>query len=110
MSLADNIFAQAAQQQVGLYNRIAEYKEQEATYDLVTAKQTYENTLLIKRNIEQQGRPTAVLRPMVTRDGNEWVAAYYECQGRGPTPELACQSFDAAWLKGNPDAGIEPDA
>jgi hypothetical protein len=109
MSLADKI-AQAAQQQTELLNQIAEYRKAEAAYSLLAAEQIHKNILLIKRNIEQQARPTLMLRPMVIRDGEEWVASYYECQGRGPTPELACQSFDAAWLKGNPDAGIEPDA
>jgi hypothetical protein len=107
MSLVDNIFAQAAQQQVALYNRVAEYKEQEAAYDLLRAKEMAGNATLMKKQLELQLRPSIVLKPALSREGTDWVAIYGDCEGRGPTPELAFQSFDAMWLKGNPDAGID---
>jgi hypothetical protein len=102
MSMVDNIFAQAAQQQCDFYNRIAEYKEKEAVYDLVAAKQIQENTLLIKRNIEQHLRPSMTLQIALMRSpDSEWIAAYGDCQAAGPTPDLACQAFDILWTKGS---------
>lgn len=102
MSLVDNIFAQAAEQQCALYNRIAEYKEKEAGYDLLASKQVHDNTIAVAKSIQQQMRPSMMIRPLITRmaDG-EWVASYGDCQAAGPTPDLACQAFDVLWVKGS---------
>lgn len=47
-------------------------------------------------------RPSAVMRPKVFPDGNQWCALYGEniqdgvC-GFGDSPELACWDFDKSW-------------
>jgi hypothetical protein len=94
----DNIFAFAAQQQTECYNRIAAYKEKEAAHALLVAKIMHENAQLSLKHTQQALRPTMMLRPNLVREGDEWVASHYEVQGRGPTPDLACQAFDAAWM------------
>ena len=47
-------------------------------------------------------RPTVLLRPALSIDGNQWCALYGEnlqdgVAGFGDSPELACQAFDKAW-------------
>jgi hypothetical protein len=81
-----------------MYNRIAEYEEARALNDFLVSKQALENVGLVKRQYEQQLRPAIILRPVLTLEGNEWVASYGDLQGRGPTPDLAYLAFDAAWL------------
>jgi len=98
MSMIDGVFAHAAQNQVAMYNRIAEYEEARALNDLLTAKQALENVGLVKRQFEQQLRPAIVLRPVLTYEGGEWVASYGDLQARGPTPDLAYTAFDSAWV------------
>ena len=45
MSMIDGVFAHAAQNQVAMYNRIAEYEEARALNDLLTAKQALEKLI-----------------------------------------------------------------
>jgi len=98
MSMIDGVFAHAAQNQVAMYNRIAEYEEARALNDLFVSKQALENVGLVKRQFEQQLRPAVMLRPLLTLEGNEWVANYGDLQARGPTPDLAYLAFDSAWV------------
>ncbi len=47
-------------------------------------------------------RPHAMLRPAMSRDGNQWCALYGAnlqdgVAGFGDSPELACLDFDRAW-------------
>lgn len=98
MSLIDGVFAHAAQNQVAMYNRIAEYEEARALNDFLVSKQALENVGLVKRQFEQQLRPSIILRPVITREGDEWVASYGDLEARGPTPDLAYLAFDAAWV------------
>lgn len=98
MSMIDGIFAHAAQQQTAMYNRIAEYEEARALNDLLISKQALENVGLVKRQFEQQLRPAVMLKPIITREGDEWVASYGDVQARGLTPDLAYSAFDAAWV------------
>jgi len=98
MSMIDGIFAHAAQQQTAMYNRIAEYEEARALNDLFVSKQALENVGLVKRQFEQQLRPSIMLRPVITRESDEWVASYGDLQARGPTPDLAYLAFDSAWV------------
>lgn len=54
----------------------------------------------------EHARPSAVYRPRLSIDGNQWCALYGEnlqdgVAGFGDTPEAACAAFDDAWLNGN---------
>lgn len=42
-------------------------------------------------------RPSMVLHPRLSRDGNRWCALH-GVAGFGASPELACVAFDAAWV------------
>jgi hypothetical protein len=49
-------------------------------------------------------RPSAVFKPKISRDGNEWCALYGEnlaegCAGFGDSPAAAMWAFDSAWLQ-----------
>lgn len=94
----DNIFTFAAQQQTEAYNRIAAYKEKQAAHELLTAQIAHANAELLQKQALQYLRPCIMLKPVVTRDGDEWAARHGEVEGRGPTPDLAYQAFDAAWM------------
>lgn len=102
MSEIDNIFAFGAQQQTEAFNRIAAYKEKQAAHELLIAQAAHENVKLILQHTHQNLRPSILMRAQITRDGDQWVASHGECQGRGPTPDLACQDFDAKWTGKNP--------
>jgi len=96
-SQIDGIFAFGAQQQCEAYNRIAAYKEKQAAHELLIAQAAHENVQLMVLHTKQNLRPSILIRALITRDGDEWVASHGECQGRGPTPDLAYQDFDAKW-------------
>lgn len=96
-SQIDNIFAFGAQQQCEAYNRIAAYKEKQAAHELLIAQAAHENVQLMVLHTKQNLRPSILVRALVTRDGDEWVASHGECQGRGPTPDFACRDFDTKW-------------
>ncbi len=99
MSEIDNIFAFGAQQQTEAYNRIAAYKEKQAAHELLISQLMHENAQLSLKHTQLALRPSLMIRPAITRDpGGDWVASHGDCQGRGPTPELAYQAFDAAWV------------
>lgn len=93
----DDIFAFGAQQQVDCYNRIAGYKEKEAAHAMLVAKIMHENAQLSLKHTQQALRPTMMLRPELTREGDMWIASYHDVRGTGPTPDIACQDFDAIW-------------
>ena len=97
-SQIDNIFAFGAQQQTEAYNRIAAYKEKQAAHELLIAQAAHENVQLLLSHTQQNLRPSILMRIQITRDGDHWVAAYGECKGMGPTPDLACQDFDTKWI------------
>jgi len=59
------------------------------------AKTTHEKLIHQSNNMF---RPTAMMRPEITRLDGEWQAGYGEVIGMGPSPELACQDFDRIWL------------
>ena len=101
MSEIDNIFAFAAQQQTEAYNRIAAYNEKQSAHELLAAQIAHENIQLMQKQALQYLRPCIMLKPIVTRDGDEWVARHGDVEGRGPTPDLAYQAFDAAWMGKN---------
>jgi hypothetical protein len=47
-------------------------------------------------------RPSAVYRPSLTLDGDQWIALYGDnlqsgCVGCGDTPDSAMWAFDKAW-------------
>lgn len=96
-SQIDNIFTFGAQQQCEAYNRIAAYKEKQAAHELLIAQAAHENVQLMLLHTKQNLRPSILMRALIARDGDEWVASHGECQGRGPTPDLAYQDFDAKW-------------
>lgn len=99
MAQIDDIFAFGAQQQTEAYNRIAAYKEKQAAHELLTSQILHENAQLLLKHTQQALRPSLMIRPVVTRDSDGgWVASHGECQGRGPTPDLAYQAFDEAWV------------
>jgi len=59
--------------------------------------------------IAEYKRPSAVYRPSLSMDGNQWCVLYGEnlqegVAGFGDTPEKAMQSFDLAWI--NEKAGM----
>ena len=39
-----------------------------------------------------------MLRPVLTREGDDWVASYGNLQARGPPPDLAYLTFGSAWV------------
>ncbi len=50
----------------------------------------------------EQQRPSAIYRPAISKDGNQWCALYGEdlqrgVSGFGDTPELAMADFDKHW-------------
>ncbi len=97
MSQIDNIFAFGAQQQTEAYNRIAAYKEKQASHELLIAQAAHENVQLMVQHTKQNLRPSILMRAQVAHDGDKWVVSHGECHGQGPTPDLACQDFDAKW-------------
>lgn len=53
-------------------------------------------------------RPSAVFRPTLTIDGNQWCALYGDdlqngVAGFGDSPALALAAFDAAWIAKLPE-------
>lgn len=57
-------------------------------------------------------RPSAIFRPSLAPDGDQWCALYGEnlavgVSGFGPTPEAAMAAFDAEWVKPRPCV-VEP--
>jgi len=102
MSQIDDIFAFGAQQQTEAYNRIAAYKEKQAAHELLIAQTAHENVQLMLQHTAQNLRPSLLMRVQIKRDGDEWVASYGECEGRGPTPDLASQDFDLKWTGKTP--------
>ncbi len=64
----------------------------------------YNAVELACRAAEQQARPSAIYRPKLQRDGNEWVALYGDnlqigVVGLGNTPDEAMIDFDKKWHK-----------
>ncbi len=105
MSTIENTFLLAAHEQCAHYNRVAEFKEQEAAWEVLAAKLAHERAEidkqtaeLNKRQVENWLRPSVVLRPDLSYDGDEFVARHGACVASGPTPELAYQAFDRAWI------------
>jgi hypothetical protein len=99
MGQIDDIFAFSAKQQTEAYNRIAAYKEKQAAHELLIAQIMHENAQLSLKHTQQALRPSIMIRPTITRDpSGEWIASHGDCQGRGPTPDLAYQAFDAVWV------------
>lgn len=51
----------------------------------------------------EMSRPSVLFRPMLTKDGNVWLAIYGNlpigCVGCGETPQLAMEDFDRNWKK-----------
>lgn len=50
----------------------------------------------------EYNRPSAIYRPVLSRDGNKWIALYGEdlqvgCVGVGDSPALAMWNFDRAF-------------
>jgi len=43
-------------------------------------------------------RPSNQMRPAMQQVDDGWVAVFGDAEGRGPTPETACQHFDRIWL------------
>jgi hypothetical protein len=59
----------------------------------------------------EHSRPSAVYRPALSIDGNQWCALYGEnlqdgVSGFGDSPELAMQSFDSNWYTKLVPAGV----
>lgn len=47
-------------------------------------------------------RPSAIYRPKLSKDGDQWCALYGDnlavgCSGFGKSPDLAMQDFDKKW-------------
>ena len=98
MDNIDNMFAFGAQQQTEAWNRIAAYKEKQAAHELLTAQAAHENMQLQLKHTHQILRPSLMVRPIVTFDGEKWTATHGDCQGHGLTPDLAFQAFDTVWV------------
>ena len=52
-------------------------------------------------------RPSYMLRPKLSLDGNQWCALYGDnlqdgVAGFGDTPDAACRQFDIRWLNERP--------
>lgn len=52
--------------------------------------------------VSEYMRPSAVYKPKITKDGNQWCALLGDnlqegVAGFGDTPNKACYAFDAAW-------------
>jgi len=88
---------------------ILELQETEASWKMLTAKHECERAQDEKlasarthERLEQQAstilRPTNTMRPELTYEGETWTATFGDLVARGPTPETACQQFDALWL------------
>lgn len=62
------------------------------------------NELALMR--DDASAPHVLMRPSVTRDGDQWCALYGPdlqegvC-GFGPTPAAACDAFDREWRRGD---------
>lgn len=57
----------------------------------------------IRQTLSEYERPSAVYRPTLTRDGNQWCALYGNdiqsgVAGFGESPAKAMSAFDSAWL------------
>jgi hypothetical protein len=58
----------------------------------------------VSASFSEHARPSAVYRPTIGRDGNQWCALYGEnlaegVAGFGNSPELAMADFDTNWRK-----------
>ncbi len=56
----------------------------------------------IVSTISMYQEPSAIYRPVLSKDGDQWCALYGEdlqmgCAGFGDTPEKAMAAFDKAW-------------
>jgi hypothetical protein len=65
---------------------------------------TQEICIAAARCQEEITRPSAVYRPAISVDGNQWCALYGDnlqagVAGFGDSPALAMSNFDANWLK-----------
>lgn len=98
MTDVDNIFTFAAQQQSEVYSRIAAYKEKQAAHELLTAQVLHKNAQFTLTHAKQILRPSLIIRPLLTKDGDDWIASHGACRGCGLTPDLAFQDFDATWV------------
>jgi len=89
--------------------RILDLQEKEATWKTVAAWQGSEKAKQEKlasarthKRLEAQAasilRPCNQMRPTIKQEDDEWVAIFGDVVGCGPTPETACQHFDAIWL------------
>jgi len=63
----------------------------------------------------EHARPSAVYRPSIERDGNQWCALYganlmQGVSGFGDSPELAMADFDANWRQKISEAHSEGEA
>lgn len=61
----------------------------------------------IASQFAEHGRPSAVYRPALSLDGNQWCALYgvdLQCgiAGFGDTPAKAMEDFDHQWLNAKP--------
>jgi len=89
--------------------KILDIQEKEATWRTVAAWEEAEKAKQEKlasarthKRLESQAasilRPCNQMRPDIKQVDDEWVATFGDVEGKGPTPETACQHFDAVWL------------
>lgn len=58
----------------------------------------------IRRTESERQRPSVLMRPVLTLDGNKWIALYGEnlqegVAGCGDSPAEAMSDFDVNWYK-----------
>jgi hypothetical protein len=58
----------------------------------------------VSKTMDCYRAPSAIYRPTLSLDGNQWCALYGDnlqvgCAGFGDTPALAMAAFDAAWME-----------
>lgn len=87
--------AELAEQQASWEMLAAFHKAEQARQEKLASARTHEK---LARQVSNVIRPSATMRPELREEGDEWLAGYYGCVGRGPTPETACQDFDDKWV------------
>jgi hypothetical protein len=89
--------------------KVLALQEQEAANKTLAAFNESERTLAEKlasarthKRLEAQAasilRPSNQMHPELRQVEDDWVATFGDVEGRGPTPETACQHFDRIWL------------
>ena len=94
----------AATQEIiqGCQVRAAEYYEAERKAEMEKITREKEVSAIVSdRTLIQSAtfmRPSMIHPPILSQEGDDWIASYGQLRASGPTPETAYQEFDRLWV------------